>query len=261
MTTILKAFKNAKSNTMKYIFLLTLAVFSFKNSFAQGSAGSKATIESRTIVDMPTAGVISKGKISAYTHAFENGGIMAEVSYGVFKNINAGISYSGTGIIGTGAMEFQGIPGAHIRARILDEAVYYPGVLLGVQTQGRGTFLKALKSFQTPSPGAFIALSKNFTWQYGSLALHGGANYSFEGSSMNRKVSFYGGVEQSLLKDVAVTLEYNALLQEQTDGLANAALRWSFAPGLTAELQVRNILKRADAPIMRNFALEYVTSF
>ncbi|MES2766273.1 MAG: hypothetical protein V4642_10410 [Bacteroidota bacterium] len=246
---------------MKYILLLTLTLFSFKNSYAQGSAGSRATIESRTIVDMPTAGVIAKGKISAYTHAFENGGIMAEVSYGVFKNINIGASYSGTGIIGSGAMSFQGIPGAHIRARILDEAIYYPGILLGVQTQGRGAFLKALKSFQTPSPGAFIALSKAFTWKYGTLALHSGANYSFEGNSTNRKVSYYGGVEQSLLKNVAITLEYNALLQEGGDGLANAALRWSFAPGLTAELQLRNLLKRADEKIVRNIALEYVMSF
>ena len=246
---------------MKPILLLILTIFSFKNSFAQGSAGSRATIESRTIVDMPTAGVISKGKISAYVHAFENGGIMAEASYGVFKNINIGASYSGIGIIGAGTMEFQGIPGAHIRARILDEAIYYPGILLGVQTQGRGSFLKALKTFQTPSPGAFLAISKNFTWQLGTLALHSGANYSFEGNSTNRKVSFYGGVEQSLLSNVAITFEYNALLQEESGVLANAALRWSFAPGFTAELQLRNLLKRNDTLISRNIALEYVTSF
>lgn len=246
---------------MKFILLSILSLFSFKNSLAQGSAGSRTTIESRAIVDMPTAGVIAKGKIAAYIHAFENGGIMTEAGYGIFKNINIGTSYSATGVIGSAGPVAQGLPGLHIRARVLDEAIYYPAILLGIQTQGRGVFLKDRKSFQTPSPGAFIALSKNFTWQYGTLAIHGGGNYSFEGNTENRKISFYAGAEQSITNNIAITLEYNALLQEKSDGLLNSALRWSFAPGLTAELQLRNLLKRGDATITRNFALEYVTSF
>jgi hypothetical protein len=245
---------------MKYIHLIALVLFTFKSSFAQGSAGSQASIESRTIVDMPTAGVLAKGKIGAYIHVFESGGIMTEVSYGIFKNVNVGTSYSFTNIIGSGEPDVQGIPGFHVRARLLDEAIYYPAITLGASTQGRGAFLKTFKSFQTPSPGGFIALSKAFTWQAGTLALHAGTNYSFEGTA-EKKVSYYGGVEQSLLKNLAITLEYNALLQQGGDGLANAALRWSFAPGLTAELQLRNLLKRNDAPIVRNLALEYVTSF
>ncbi|HYF02030.1 MAG TPA: hypothetical protein VEC36_01540, partial [Patescibacteria group bacterium] len=150
---------------MKYIFLFTLTFFSFKSAFAQGSAGSRTTVESRFIVDVPTAGVIAKSKIGAYIHAFEGGGIMTEVSYGIFKNINVGGSYSFTNVIGSGSPEVQGIPGLHVRARILDEAIYYPAISLGASTQGRGAFLKSAKSFQTPSPGAFLALSKAFTWQ------------------------------------------------------------------------------------------------
>jgi hypothetical protein len=245
---------------MKYILLLTLLLISFKNSFAQGSAGSRTSVESRLIVDMPTAGVIAKDKIGAYIHVFEGGGIMTEVSYGVFKNINIGTSYSFTNVIGSGEPDVQGVPGFHVRARLLDESIYYPAITLGASTQGRGAFLKSAKSFQTPSPGAFLALSKAFTWQLGTLAIHAGANYSFEGTT-EKKVSYYGGIEQSLSRNIAITLEYNALLQMNGDGLANAALRWSFAPGLTAELQLRNLLKRADAPTVRNFALEYVTNF
>ncbi len=236
---------------------------------AKGTAGEKAMYESRYIVDMPTAGVLDKGAFSIYTNTYQNGGIMLQLDASPFTDFIMGISYGGTNIIGSGDVNFQSIPGVHLRYRIIDETTALPAFLLGVCTQGRGDYNKTDKRFETISPGVFLAMSKNYKWSLGTIAVHGGINYSFEPKSDENFLNFYVGMEHSIGKYLALNVEFNPTLNDdnknymKNKGLLNASLRWSLARGITLELQARDLFSNMAKynNINRSICLEYISIF
>lgn len=227
--------------TILMIILITYPLFS-------GNAGDQANVESRYIVDMPTAGVTEKGHVSIYANAFTQGGLMMELNTGIFTNFNMAISYSATNIIGSGEPSGPDYPGVHLKYRFLNEKENLPAIAIGVSTQGRGEWRRDFTRFQTLSPGVYVAASKNFIWAVGNLAVHSALNYSFEPQAEQRSVNVYGGIEQSLGSSFAILVEFNSTLDDLNNevnssiGLLNTALRWSVSNGLTIELQIRDIL-------------------
>jgi hypothetical protein len=269
---IISFFKELKisQNIMKlknFVFTLILFIFSFTSVYSQGSSGSKARYESRYIVDMPTAGVIPKGTYSVYSNIFENGGIMAEINAAPFSMFNMGISFGGNNIIGSGDVTWQNLPGVLLRLRILDESIAFPAVLIGFNSQGRGSYLS--KRFHTLSPGLYLAMSKNYSWKLGTVAFHGGINYSFEPIPENRGTNFYFGLEHSIGKDASLNFEYNANLDEKDNtymkqrGLLNASFRFSIISNLTIELQARDLLSHYinSNGFVRTIGIEYIGAF
>lgn len=239
---------------------------------AQSAAGEQATIESRTIVDMPTAGVLSKGRYGLEVYAFGESGVMVDFSIAPLTNLNVGLSYSGAGFLGNSAVVFQGLPGFHVRWRPVDETRTIPAVLVGLNTQGRG-FPNINGRFQTHSPGVFVAVSKNFAL-WGSLALHGGVNYSFEPAVADRRVNAYVGLEKTLGSIVSLTAEYNAAFDNPYTmryagfnggfgGLLNLGVRVATGKGFTFELQARDLLQnlRGSATLYRTLRMEYIAAF
>ncbi|ROL61917.1 hypothetical protein D9V86_03315 [Bacteroidetes/Chlorobi group bacterium ChocPot_Mid] len=255
-------------NLNKYIYIIMI-LLTYSPTFSQGSAGEKAIYETRFIVDMPTAGVLEKGNFAIYTNAFYPGGIMLQLDASPFSDFLMGISYSGTNIIGFGAVNWQGIPGVHLRYRIIDETLNLPAFVLGINTQGRGDFSSSEKRFQTFSPGVFISASKNYSWALGSVAFHGGINYSFEPSKNENFPNLYLGIEHSIGKSFALNFEFNATLNDENKkymsnkGLINASLRWSLAKGITLDFQARDLLENMtmNKAFNRAVCLEYISRF
>ncbi|MFH1052567.1 MAG: hypothetical protein V1779_16735 [bacterium] len=254
----------------KIYLLASIFLFLCLNSLsAQGTAGEKAMYESRYIVDMPTAGVLEKGAYTVYSNAFSRGGIMLQLDVSPFSDFVMGLSYSGTNIIGSGEVNWQKIPGVHLRYRFIDETLSLPAFLFGVNTQGRGDFDKTDKRFETYSPGVFLALSKNYKWALGTVAIHGGINYSFEPPSKDNSPNFYIGAEHSIGNSVALNIEFNPTLNDgnkeymTAKSLLNTSLRWSLAKGVTLELQARDLLGNLtnNKEFNRAICLEYISSF
>jgi hypothetical protein len=249
---------------------IVYSIFLFLPGFllAQGSAGSVASLETRSIVDMPTAGVLARGTYAVNVYAFTGNSVMVEWSAGILTNLNAGISFGGGNIIGTGEPTWQDLPGFHIRFRLIDETLRFPAVTLGASTQGRGVYFSGNREFQVQSPGVFAAVSKSFRW-LGTMALHGGINYSFEPDAENRSINAYAGMEKSIGGPCSLHLEYNAGLSGEktalleTGGLLNAALRCSLGRGFTIELQAQDLLLhyRDAERITRTLAIEYIGWF
>jgi hypothetical protein len=237
---------------------------------AQTAAGESATIESRYIVDMPTAGLLSKGKWSTDVYAMGNSGVMLDVSLAPLPNFNVGLSYAGAGFLGNGGIRFQGLPSLHVRWRPVDETLSVPAVLVGLQTQGRGEPLGG-NVFQTASPGLFVAVSKNFTF-LGSLALHSTYNYTLDYPTSGRLGNFSVGFEKTIGSVVSIAMEYNTTLDNpppnglatmRQRGLLNAAVRVFTGKGFTFELQLRDLLRNLQGAesIYRTLRLEYVAGF
>ena len=255
----------SKNRVILQVIILFLSCFSL---LAQGSSGSKATYETRYIVDMPTAGVLPKSGFSVYSQFFTQGGMLIELAAAPFTNFNFGISYSGINIIGEGDIQFQKLPGVQIRWRLIDETKLFPAILIGLNTQGRGYFHKDYQRFQTLYPGIYGAVSKNFTWALGSLALHGGLNYSFENRDTKGIPDIWAGIEQSISSSTSINLEYNTNLDEDhkvmsTKGLLNASIRMSFIKGLTFELIFRDLFNNTKniSGFERWLGLEFINNF
>jgi hypothetical protein len=261
----------SKSIVKKTLFLVACAVGVNFEVFAQGAAGNSAAYETQRIVDMPTAGVLKTKTYSVKVSAYHNGGIMADFNAGIFENFSLGLSYSGTGIIGNDEVTMQKLPGFNAKVRVFNEKRNFPAIVLGFDSQGRGSWLKSKDRFETMSPGAYLAISKNFVWDLGQLAGHFGVNYSFEPAADKRCVNMYGGVEQSIGSNFAINMEYN-FCQDEKDykqlsqlGLLNAALRYSISRGVTIELEFRDLFNHRNDNknnnLERRFNLEFIKNF
>lgn len=237
-------------NINNIILLLVIFSLNFTILLSQGNAGDKAKYETRFIVDMPTAGMLSENTYAITSAIYPSGGLMAAFDAGFFKYFNAGVRMSGNNIVGDGEISWQYLPGIAIKARVFDERKATPAVVLGFESQGSSNYIGD-RRFKTHSPGFYLALSKNYLWNLGNVAVHGGINYSLEPKSDQSSPNLYAGFEQSIGSYIAINLEYNFQLDETEDlyytrrGLLNASLRGSIANGVTAEIRFRNLLNHA----------------
>ncbi len=255
---------------MKYfkIFVILAFIFSYYYANAEGSAGTNAQLETLYIVDMPTAGVNPVKTIGINSVFMSEGGLLLYINYAPFKRFNCGISYSANNIIGSEQMLFQKYPGVQISYRIIDEKLKFPALLIGVNTQGRGKYFAEDVRHTILSPGAYIALSKNFKWDAGYIALHAGMNFSFDQNGDKKLPNFYFGAEQSIGKRFAINAEYNAGIDERNTGYRypksigsfNARLRCSLAERTTIDISFKDLFGSStkEKSIQRYIGIDYV---
>ena len=255
---------------MKWGIYFIISVFICTQiSYSQSTAGSKTLYESRYIVDMPTAGVLTKSSYAFYSSVFSNGGISLQFDVSPFTNFNIGLSFSGTNIVGSGQIQWQNIPGIHLKYRILDEGESFPAISFGVNTQGKGEYSYHNKRYISLSPGFYLALSKNFEWYLGTVAFHSGICYSMDTKPEDRVPDLYLGFEHSIGSFVSINGEYDFNFNEtditymKNKGMLNLALRWSLAKGVTIEMQFRDLLENVNDynGYNRVIYLEYIKSF
>ncbi|MBX3042500.1 MAG: YjbH domain-containing protein [Candidatus Kapabacteria bacterium] len=236
---------------IKFAFIIiSLLTIQIVGLMSQGTAGDKAKYETRFVVDMPTAGMLPDNAYSITSAVYPSGGLMAAFDAGFLKHFNAGIRVSGNNIVGDGEISWQWLPGISAKARLFDERKASPAIVLGFESQGGSNYI-GNQRFKTHSPGFYIAASKNYLWDLGNLAFHGGVGYSLEPKNEDAFPNAFGGLEQSIGSYLAVNVEYNFQLDEKKDlyyvrrGLLNASLRGSVAPGVTAEIRFRDLLNHA----------------
>lgn len=251
------------------IFTILLSL-SYASAAAQGNAGDGAPVESRFIVDMPTAGVLAKGAFGVYVNTFPYGGMMTDISYGLASWLNIGASFGVNNLIGSGEIVVQDYPAIHLRARIFSESLVVPALMIGVNTQGRGGFLG--DRFQTQPAGIFAALSKSYRWPLGLVSGHLGLCYSLSPNRPSKQIpNVFIGVEHSLGPFLSIAAEYNPTLDErfpsviylEKGGLLNLAARCSVLSGITAEIQFRDVLRNLSnvQGISRTLGVEVVRNF
>lgn len=236
---------------------------------AQGSAGTSGGREPRFLVDVPTAGMLSAGTYALDIDFFQNGGLLAGFSAGIFDRLSIGISYGGSGLIGSNDAVMNPVPGAFIRVRIIEEGVGLPAIALGFDSQGREGYVKSLDRYKVKSPGFYIVGSKNYSLA-GYFSVHGGVNYSLERGDNDKDVNAFVGVEKTVGSMISLVLEYNRGINDD-DGMAvargrgylNGGVRWSIGGGLTLGVDLKDLLENGgDISVgNRTVRLEYLASF
>ncbi|MHB9040873.1 MAG: hypothetical protein ACYC4T_09490 [Melioribacteraceae bacterium] len=251
---------------MKKIILLLLVLFTSILS-AQGTGGTNAKFEYRSLIDLPTAGVLSKGFAGVSLDVLPFGVLITKIEVGVFDGFSFGISYGGSNIIGTGAVDWYKLPAINIRARIIDESETLPALTFGFDSQGKGVYNRNLERYQIKSPGFFAAASKNFVF-FGYLSLHGVVNYSLERQDGDKDLNLGIGFEKTIGDKVSFVTEYDFAANDNTgaslgkgNGYLNMGLRWSVGEGLTLGIDLRDILENKrlmGSSADRSIFVEYV---
>jgi hypothetical protein len=235
--------------------------------FSQGSSGTDAKFEYRSLIDLPTAGVVERGYVGVTIDVMPLGVLVSKIEVGVFENFSFGISYGGSNIIGRGKISGYKLPGINVRARIINESEALPAIVLGFDSQGKGDFDKTLNRYQIKSPGFFAAVSKNFDF-YGYLSIHGLINYSLERDDADKDLNLGFGIEKTLSSKVSLIGEYDFAINDNTGnslgdgtGYLNIGLKWSIGDGLTLGLNLRDLLdnkKFSSARADRGIFIEYI---
>jgi hypothetical protein len=193
--------------------------------------------ETTSIIDCPTAGLLSRGSFMTGLNTYDNGGIMGLLEVGV------------TDIIGSGSVDWNPLVGVNIRYRLIQEYLTFPAVSIGYDNQGRGAYIDSLDRYSEKSKGLFLAVSKSFRF-IGTFALHGGLNYSFEREDGDKDLNGFLGMEKSINEELGIFVEYDAAMNDNTGrsigdgkGYLNAGLKWSMQNKFYLEFIWKNILE------------------
>ncbi len=239
------------------------------NIFAQGTAGTKAKYEYRSLIDMPTAGILEKGFVGLTTDVMPNGVLISKIEVGVFDNISFGLSYGGSNLIGEGKINWYDLPGVNFRVRLLDESLTIPALSVGFDSQGKGEYFSDENRYEIKSPGFYGAVSKNFEF-LGFLSLHGTINYSLENKDGDGFLNMFLGFEKTIGKSFSLVGEYNFALNDNNtskfgggDGYLSLGFRWVLGSGFTAGFDLRDLLKNKKFVASsgdRALKIEYIQS-
>lgn len=253
----------------RYLFYVIIFIIIQSNLFAQGTAGETAKFEYRTLVDMPTAGILEKGFVGITTDVLPDGVVITKMEVGVFTNISFGISYGGANIIGAGSPRWYKLPGVNLRVRVLNESTTLPALTLGFDSQGKGEYFDDDRRYAVKSPGFFGSVSKNFDF-LGYLSIHGSVNYSLETKDGDNFLNFYAGVEKTLGPNFSLVADYDFSLNDNANnfygkgnGYLNLGVRWSVGEGFTLGFDLRDLLdnkKWKPSSADRSLRIEYIKS-
>lgn len=228
--------------------LLAFTILFTSIIFAQGSAGTNAKFEYRSLIDMQTAGVLEKGYVGVGIDVMPQGVMISQIEVGVFNNFSFGISYGAENIIGSGNVNFYPLPGVYAKGRIFDEAEMMPAIAIGFDSQGKGLYSDVLERYEIKSPGFFVAASKNFEL-LGYFSIHAMLNYTLERDDNDKDLNLSLGAEKTLGNKVSLYAEYDFALNDNNPlsfgdgkGYLNIGARWSVAEGFTVGLDLRDLL-------------------
>lgn len=247
-----------------FLLLLTSSV----GVFAQSTAGDEAKMEYRTVIDMPSSGVLERGKVSISNDIMPGGVLIARFEAGILTDLNIGVSFGGANIIGSGSPKWYKLPAAALRYKLMDESLTLPQLTVGFDSQGKGEYIDSSDRYAIKSPGLFLAGSKNFA-MLGFLTLHGALNYSFENGDGDNFINLMVGVEKTIGKRISLLGEYDFGFNDngsetkssKGNGYLNIGVRWAPAEGITLGLDLRDLLsnkKWAPGGADRAVKLEFI---
>lgn len=211
---------------------------------AQGSAGTGGGAEPRFLVDAPTAGMLSGGTLAMDLDFFQDGGILAGVSYGFLNRLSIGISYGGSGLIGNETAMFNPAPGFNVRVRPFEEGLSMPALVVGFDSQGKESYLEEVDEYTVLSKGFFLVASKNFGFA-GFLSAHGGVNYSLDQPDDDRMVEYFLGAEKTIGPVLSALVEYTSGggPTSRSRGYLNLGLRWAVGGGFTLGFDLKDLTR------------------
>ncbi len=201
------------------------------------------------LIDCPTANLLMVRRFQLKMRVYEKGGMLAGLVVRLTPGLMFGVSYGGQNIIGHGKVNWNEAPGVNVRYQMRMEDLRFPGISLGFDSQGYGTYYPDLKRYQIKSKGLYVVASKNYSLLK-DLGLHGGINYSTENKESEKDINFFIGAHLMVDRQMSLFWEYDFAINDNADssmgtgkGYMNVAVRWAFSSKLLLEFSIKNLLK------------------
>ena len=235
---------------------------------AQISPTPARDTEPTELLDIPTAGLLTRGSFDVDLRLFRQGGLIAKVDVGLTPRLMIGLGYGGENIIGGGKVNWNPQVGVWIKYRLFEESNALPALCLGYTNQGYGTYLDSTNRYQNKSKGVYAVMSKNYAL-FGTVSFHAGINYSFERNDKNDKPTLFFGFDKTINPEITVMTDYDLAVNDNNNrpgqgrGYWNAGIRWTFARQLNLTFMMRDLFSNAKnfpAPT-REIKINYVEFF
>ncbi len=202
------------------------------------------------LVSIPTSGTLPRGSYTLETLLTKNGGFVPRLMIGLSDNFSLGMSFGVRNFIGEDKPEKnKATPEVQLKYRIFEETESRPALLIGLDTQGFGPFIKTaeyskfvvigtdennnqivdqqtvyreINRYEQKAWGVYAVLSKN--WEaLGNLGFHVGVNKNtFETKDNDESLNFFFGLDKELNRSFSLLLEYNAALNDGNEYSATA---------------------------------------
>ena len=96
-----------------------------------------------TLVTIPSAGTLVRGSYAMQMRIQKDGGLTTSLRAGLTDRFQFGLSFGSANLIGDDSLIWYPRPEAHLKYRLIDETESVPGVSMGLDTQGMGSFNSA----------------------------------------------------------------------------------------------------------------------
>jgi len=248
-----------------------------------------------SLVSIPTAGTMPEGYFSFENVFMNQGSIVPKFLIGITDNFMIGMSFGISNFIGNGDIKkFKSYPEVQMKYRLFDETETIPGIVIGIDTQGRGEFYekyappvdspglveKTLNRYDQKSYGFYIAMSRNWS-ALGNFGFHWGLNKNIsENDDGDDDINIFFGFDKEINRSFSLYGEYNFardddfyqgsesddienLINRNGRGYLNAGLRWSASNNLMLEININDISKnnKSSDAINRELKVIYFASF
>lgn len=215
------------------------------NIIFAGSAGKNYTYETQEIVLFPTAGLVTQNDI--FNIKFLGRDVIVLSMEKITNNdLVVGVSLAFEDFLGNRQISFLDYPAVKIKYRLLNEAKYYPAIVVGFDSENFLDIIVNTNNYYHHSIGPYIVASKAFSWQLGILGIHFGANLPIE-FNVSKRGNFFFGIEHSIHHNASATIEYNFNGSYNKEGsiqkgLLNMGLKYSIDRNVTINFYMIDLL-------------------
>ena len=203
------------------------------------------------LVDSPTTNVVDYGGYRLNFRLYSQGGLLSNLSFGVFRRLNIGASWDNEEVIGSETPKTNP-PTLNVKIRLYDGGVALPSIAIGYDGQGR-FFDRTADQYRERERGLYFVMGRELFFP--KLEAYGSVNIA-----QFKEGFVYGsaGLSYTIEDKVALLAEYDNI-RKGPDNRFNAGIRLFPIPSLALDFAIRRIASNQDKE--RIIRINYVGSF
>ena len=260
-------------NPFLFLFLLLFSVHSHAQT--ESNRESRLTGTSTEIIHTPTAGTLGQSELRLGLQVYPNGGVLLDTGVGILSRLYLKVYYGGENLIGEGNVNWNQHIGFDVRCRVFDETMLFPGIAVGINTQGYGGFYSQVNNtyinrYEIKSRGIYGVASRNYVTPFGDAGVHLGANVSFERSDNDKDLDIFFGSNVGIKNIGEILIEYDAGLNDNENqsfgsnrGYLNTGIRFFISNNFILTFHFTNLFKntKSHKSFGREIRIEYRKKF
>lgn len=230
----------------KFLLFFILCLFSLTVK-AQESFTPQALI-----IDVPTAAVLDKYQASFLTRSYANGSVMESLDFGVFPQVNIGLSLAVYELVGNSEYIKVLDPDFQVKWKLFDGSLYLPAIAIGYDGRRYG-YNRITKEYLDERKGGYLTMTREIFTPGFQTSL--GVNLS---DFSRHHLFFFMGFSWQIKNWAALLAEWDNVNDVRNSRL-NLGARLSLSPALSLSAAVRRIGRGDENE--RILQLLYVTNF